>query len=124
MRKATSASWIRMVLAFAAILLVAGPGFVLAGGGFSAYVPKSSVLKGPAFVPASGTANYVLEVTFTNGAVGDYPPHTGATFSSVRGSITSGGVYSAPATTGKDKVSGSLTQNGVTVTSSRIILVQ
>ena len=124
MQTANSRSWVRMVLAFAAVMVVAGPSLVLAGGGNPSYVPKMSSLIGPATVANGGSANYVLHVTFTNGAICDFPPTTGATFTAVKGSITSGGAYTAPGTGNKDKVGGSFTQSNVTVTSVKVIQLQ
>ena len=121
MQTVKSVSWVRMVLAFAAVLIVAGSGIALAGGPNPQYVPQSSVLLGPGSVPHGGTGNYVLEVTFVGGSIADFPPTTGNTFSAAVGTITGGGVYTAPATGPRDRVSGSFFQNGVTTTASRII---
>ncbi len=111
----------RSVLALATVLTVAGSGLVLAVID-PTYVPKSSVLLGPATVAPLGTAQYTLRVTFTNGQTADFPPNTGATFAAVNGTINSSGLYTNTSGT-KDKVSGSFTQNSVTTTSSRIIRI-
>jgi hypothetical protein len=111
----------RSVLAFGAILAVAGPGLVLAGGDPNAsYIPKILQLIGPSSVPVNQSADYIARVTFTNNVVADY---TGApvVFSAVRGSFT-GNTYTAPATAGRDRLQGVLTQNGVTVTGTKIVL--
>jgi hypothetical protein len=115
-------SWGRVALALAAVLVVAGPSLVLAGSPNSSYVPKSSVLLGPKDVKAGTTAQYTLRVTFTNSVVCDFPPTTGATFTSANGTITSSGLFTA-GTVGRARVSGSFSQNSVTTTSSRIINV-
>ena len=123
MRKANSNSWGRMVLAFAAVLVVAGPGMVLAGGDGSQYNdPKLAVLLGPRTVAAGGTEPYSLKVTFTDGTEATY---TGApaTFNAVKGSF-SGNTYSAPGDTGRDGLTGSFTGNGKTATGQKIISVQ
>ncbi len=129
-----SGAWTRMVLAFAAILVVGGSGLALAAGPLATYaVPKSSVILGPSTVARSGAANYILEVTAADGTVGDYGivggvTQTGATFSSVSsvgGTINaSTGAYTAPATGGIDKISASFTQQGVTTSASRFIRLQ
>jgi hypothetical protein len=115
-----------MVLAFIAVLVVAGPGLVFAVPPQAAYQkPKSSILIGPATVaPGATDVQYTLRVTFEDNSTADFPPETGATFSAVRGSIDGTGLYDAPATTGKDRVSGSFTSNGVTTTANKFILVQ
>jgi hypothetical protein len=111
----------RSVLALGAVLAVAGPGLVLAGEDPNAsYTPKILQLIGPGSVPVSDSADYIARVTFTNDVVADY---TGApvVFSAVRGSF-SGNTYTAPATSGRDRLQGALTQNGVTVTGTKIVL--
>ena len=124
MQTVKSVSWVRMVLAFAAVLIVAGSGMALAIGPNPSYVPQSSVLLGPSTVAPGATASYTLEVTFVGGAVSDFPPTTGAVFSAAVGSITSGGVYTAPAAGPRDRVAGSFSQNGVTTSASRIIAIK
>ena len=125
MQTVKSVSWVRMVLAFAAVLIVAGSGMALAIGPNPSYVPQSSVLLGPSTVaPGATSIQYTLIVTFTNGATASFPPTTGATFTAVRGTITSGGVYGAPATTGKDRIQGTFAQNGTTTSASRFIAIQ
>ena len=84
MQTVKSVSWVRMVLAFAAVLIVAGSGMALAIGPNPTYVPQSSVLLGPSTVAPGATASYTLEVTFVGGAdPADFPPTTGALFSAV-----------------------------------------
>jgi hypothetical protein len=111
----------RSILAFGAILAVAGPGLVLAGGDPNAsYIPKVLQLIGPGSVPTTTSADYIARVTFTNNVIADY---TGApvVFSAARGGFT-GNTYTAPATAGRDRLQGVLTQNGVTVTGTKIVL--
>ena len=127
MQTMKSGSWVRMVLAFAAILIVAGSGLALAGGPTAGYAPQSSVIIGPSVVAHGGAASYALEVTFTNGSTADYGTFqgtvlTGATFSTVVGTINaSTGVYTAPAAGPKDKISATFSQQNVTTSASRFI---
>ncbi len=125
MRQVYMGSWVRMVLAFAAVLLVAGPGLVMAAGPNPTYTPKSSVLIGPTSVSSLQTANYTLRVTFTNNMTADFPPTTGASFSAYYGTITSNGVYTSPASMSgtKDRLTGTFIQNGAKVTSSLVVVV-
>jgi len=112
-----------MVLAFAAVLVVAGPGMVLAGGDGSQYNdPQLAVLLGPSTVAAGATADYSLKVTFTDGTEATY---TGApaTFSAVKGSF-SGNTYTAPGDTGRDGLTGSFSGSTKTATGQKIIRVQ
>jgi hypothetical protein len=111
----------RSVLALCAVLAVAGPGLVLAGGDPNAsYTPKVLQLIGPGSVNQSTSADYIARVTFTNGVVADY---TGApvVFSASLGSFT-GNTYTAAGTGTRDRLQGVLTQNGVTVTGTKIVL--
>ena len=116
--------WVRVALAFAAVLLVGGAGMALAIGPDPRYPPKSSTIIGPSSVKPGQTANYIFEVTFDNGTRVDFPPFDGATFSVLRGSITNFGAYTAPASGPRDRVSGTFSQNGVTTSASRIIAIQ
>ena len=125
MRQFNKEQRVRMALALAATLLIGGSGLAFAAGPSPTYVPKSSVLLGPSTVAPGGSANYVLEVTFVNGAVLDFPPTTGATFSVVTGSINSAtGAYTAPSVGPRDRVTGSFAQNGVLSAASRIIAIR
>ena len=124
MQTVKSVSWVRMVLAFGAVLLVAGSGLSLAAGPPSAYVPVSSIIVGPSTDTHSSTTPYTFVVTLNDGSTLSFPPTTGATFSAVVGSITQSGVYTAPATGTRDKISATYTQNGVTTSASRFIFLQ
>jgi hypothetical protein len=108
----------RSVLALGAVLAVAGPGLVLAGEG--SYTPRILQVIGPSTVPVNGTANYDAKVIFTDNSSQTF---TGApvTFSAARGSIDADGNYTAPATSGRDSVRATYTNNGVTVTGARIV---
>jgi hypothetical protein len=111
---------LRSALAMGAVLAVAGPGMVLAGGPGPDYVPRILQLIGPSSVPTNSTAAYTARVTFTNNAVIEF---TGApvVFSAARGSF-SGNVYTAPATSGRDSLKGVYTNADVTVTGTKIVL--
>jgi len=108
----------RSVLALGAVLAVVGPGFVLAGE--PTYTPKIIQVLGPSSVPVSTGADYDAKVTFTNNSTVTFtgPP---VVFSAARGSITADGGYTAPATSGRDAIKAVYTNNGVTVTGTRII---
>jgi hypothetical protein len=108
----------RSVLALSAVLAVAGPGLVLAGD--SSYTPRILQVIGPSSVPVNGSADYDAKVTFTDNTTQTFtgPP---ATFSAARGSIDANGNYTAPATSGRDSIRSTYTNNGVTVTGTRII---
>jgi hypothetical protein len=124
MRKATSTSFGRILLALVAVLVVAGPGVVLAGGGNPSYAkPKFAQVVGNTIVAPSGTATYSLKVTFTDGTITTF---TGApaVFSTVLGSIDSTGNYTAPSSTGRDRITGSYSQDGVTVTGNKTVFIQ
>jgi hypothetical protein len=111
----------RSVLAAGAVLAVAGPGLVLAGGGPPNYAPKVLQVLGPSSVPTGGSGVYTARVTFTNNATFDF---SGApvTCTAARGSITDGFNYTAPATSGRDSIRCTYTNQGVTVTGAKIIL--
>lgn len=110
----------RSVLAAGAVLAVVGPGLVLADGPGTGYVPKIIQVLGPSSVPVNTRADYDARVFFTNGAVVDFDGAP-VVFGAVRGAITGNGLYSAPATTGRDRVSASYSSGGVTVSGARII---
>ena len=127
MRQLYMGQWVRMALALAAVLLVAGPGLVLAAGPNPAYQPKSSVLIGPTSLKVGQSTQYTLRVTFSDGSTLDFPPATPnpfvtnqLTFSATNGTITGTGAYTAPNTPGKVRITGTFKQNGVQVTSSLV----
>lgn len=109
----------RSVLALGAVLAVAGPGLVLAGEG--SYTPRVIQVIGPSTVPTNGSADYDAKVIFTDNSSTIF---TGSpvVFAAARGAISSStGVYTAPATSGRDSVRATYTNNGVTVTGARIV---
>ena len=135
MRQLYMGQWVRMALALAAVLLVAGPGLVLAAGPGATYVPKSSVLIGPTTVSMGQSAQYTLRVTFNNNTTLDFPPTTPnpnvqnqLIFTAFFGTIDGAGLYHAPSAPGtpiptKDRITGTFTQNGAKVSSSLVINV-
>ena len=125
MQKHNTNVWVRMALGFAAVLLVGGAGMALAIGPNPRYdhSPLSSFLVGPSIKPGQ-TANYALEVKLDNGTQVYFPPTSGARFSVLRGSITSLGAYTAPASGPRDRISGTFAANGITTSASRVIAIQ
>ena len=116
-------TWLRSVLGLGAVLLVAGPGMVLAVFDPS-YTPRSLVVNGPGTLANGASASYSAFVTFTNGQTATL---TGApvVFSAVNGLITvSGNTATAGATDGITGVKGTLLQQGVLVSGTRIVRVQ
>jgi hypothetical protein len=110
----------RSVLALGAVLAVAGPGLVLAGE--PAYTPKILQVLGPSSVPVTTSANYDAKVTFTDNSTATFTgATTGLSWSAARGTIDADGNYTAPAGSGRDSVKGVYTNNGITVTGTRII---
>jgi hypothetical protein len=110
----------RSVLALGAVLAVAGPGMVLAGNG-PTYTPRIIQVLGPSSVPVTTSADYDAKVFFTDGTDATFEGAPEVTFTTVRGSISGDGLYTAPATAGRDSIKASYTNNGVTVTGSSII---
>ena len=124
MRQLYMGQWVRMALALAAVLLVAGPGLVLAAGPSPTYVPKSSVLIGPTTVSVGQSAQYTLRVTFINNQTLDFPQTMGATFAATSGAFNSTpGLYTAPNTAMKARITGSFIENGAKVNSSLVITI-
>jgi len=122
MRKTNSTSWGRLVLALIAVLVIAGPGMVIAGPGSKYPKPVSAVLVGPNSVAVNGSASYKLDVSFSDGTSA-IVPNSQVTFKAVKGSISSNGDYLAPSSKGRDSLSGSFTSEGVTVTGAKIVFV-
>lgn len=111
---------LRSVLAIGAVLAVAGPGLVLANNPDPTYVPKIIQVLGPSSVAVNTSADYNARVYFTNNVVCDFDGAPVA-FSAARGGIDASGLYTAPGTSGRDRVTATYTNAGVTVTGSRII---
>ena len=126
MKKVESVSWVRMVLAFAAVLVVGGSGLSLAVGPDTRYNPVSSVILGPGVVAPNSVMRYFFDVTFTNGATAEFPPTMGATFSVLpaTGSTVGSFVVTAPPVGPRMKLTASYTQNGVATTATCFIAVQ
>lgn len=108
----------RSVLAVGAVLAIAGTGLVLADVD-PTYVPKIIQVLGPSSVAAGTSADYDARVIFTNNVVVDFEGAP-VVFTAARGSITADGEYTA-STSGRDRVSATYTNAGVTVTGARII---
>jgi len=106
-------SWMRVVLAFVAVLLVAGPGLSVVGavGGY----PK------PVRATVTGAANPFAFTVYYDNSTSVLNP-VGVTASSSKGvaSYTPGVGISVTGATGKVRVSGSFTDQGITVTASKI----
>jgi hypothetical protein len=111
-----------MVLAFAATLVVAGPGMVLAGGGGPSYgTPTGVVLVGPSAVATGSSSPYSLKVFFSDGSSSIFT--SSASFSAIKGSF-SGNTYQAPASPGKDGLRGTAVVSGATVIGTKLVTVQ
>lgn len=119
-------TWLRSVLGLGAVLLVAGPGMVLAVFDPS-YTPKSLVVLGPGTLAVGGTANYTAFVTFTNGQTATVTPAQGAVFSAANSRITvtptAGGASATGVTAGISGVQATFTQQGVQVGGIRFVRV-
>ena len=126
MQTVKSVSWVRMVLAFAAILIVAGSGFALAAGPDPTYVPQSSVILGDSTIGRGATKPYVFEVTFVGGFKADFPTTMGATFSVLPATASVDSNFNVTATTtgARLKLNATFAANGVTTSASRFIAVQ
>jgi len=109
----------RSVLAIGAVLAVAGPGLVLAGDG-PTYTPRIIQVLGPSSVPVTTGADYDAKVFFTDGTDTTFEGAP-VVFAAARGTIDADGGYTAPATSGRDSIRATYTNNGVTVTGARII---
>ncbi|HZO86913.1 MAG TPA: hypothetical protein VFB38_01140 [Chthonomonadaceae bacterium] len=106
MRKSTSLSLGRVILALIAVLAVAGPGLVFAQGPGATYpTPRIADILGPSAVPVNGTATYQLEVIFSDGSRVIVDPN--ATYSARRGTFGSdtaaGAPYTAPSSVGNGR---------------------
>jgi len=104
------------------VLLVAGPGLVMAAYDPS-YTPKSLVVSGPGTLAVGGSGSYSAFVTFTNGQTATL---TGApvVFTAVNSNITVTGNTATGVTPGISGVKGTLLQQGVLVSGTRIVRVQ
>jgi hypothetical protein len=114
MRLKNDGSWLRILFAFVVVLLVAGPGLGVSSAGNSYADPVRAVIVGPA--SATPTASFTLRVFFSDNTTEDHPEDLTA----AKGSITNGD-YTAPSGSGKDRISGSFTRNGITVSANKII---
>lgn len=120
-------TWLRSVLGLGAVLLVAGPGMVLAVFDPS-YTPRSLVVQGPGTLAVGATANYTAFVTFTNGQTATVTVAQGTIFSVANTRLstptTSGqGVNVTGVTAGLSGVQATFTQQGVQVGGIRFVRV-
>ena len=124
MQTKTANSVLRAVLAFVAVLVVAGPSLLLADGGPCPdyQIPKLGVIIGPNSVAPNGSATYALKVTFKDNSTALNPTGTG--FTAVRGAISSSGNYTAPSEKTRDKVQGTYAACGATVIGSKVITIK
>jgi len=119
-------TWLRSVLGLGAVLLVAGPGLVMAAFDAS-YIPQSLVVQGPGTLSVSGTntpmsSPYQAFVTFTNTQTATL---TGApvVFSAANGNLSVTGNTATAVTPGLSGVRATLTQQGVRVSGLRVVRV-
>jgi hypothetical protein len=116
-------TWVRSVLGLGAVLLVAGPGLVMAAFDPS-YTPKSLVVSGPGTLANGATGSYTATVTFTNGESATSPT-VPVVWSALNGLVTvSGNEATAGAVDGITGIRATYTANNTSVTGSRIIRVQ
>lgn len=117
-------TWVRSVLGLGAVLLVAGPGMVLAVFDPS-YTPRSLVVNGPgALTLAQDNVQYTAFVTFTNGETATLtgPPVVFTTTNAAVISVDPDGTVDTNGT-GLAAVRGTLTQQGKLVSGSRLVRV-
>jgi hypothetical protein len=124
MQKVNS-SFGRMILAFIAVLAIAGPGMVFAGSGTTYPAPKFAVIDGT--FTAVGTSTASLFVTYVDGTTVTWTTSPPVTFSATNGHF-SGVTYTPPAGavagTTRDLLKASYSSQGVTVTANRVVTLQ
>jgi hypothetical protein len=90
MGKKDNKDWLRMILAFVAVLLVAGPGLVLAGSSTPAYpFAKAVLIQGPHRPTAGPGNNYTITIVRSDNST--FPGNSttpGLTVSSSAGTVT------------------------------------
>jgi len=120
-----NSSWGRTVLALSAIAVIAAPGLVLGAGATATYAtPRTAQVIPASTSVTAGSVNasfLQLFVTFSDGTSNTFSSPT-ATFGAVKGTV-SGSQYTAPSTSGFDIVSGTYSQNSVTVKATRVITI-
>lgn len=125
--KSNKVTWVRLLLALVAVLVVGGPSLVLAGGGTTYVEPSIAQILGPASVH-SGSKNtpYQLKVTFKDGS-SSIVDATSA--SAVNGSFTPGTpgsktiLYSNSSGT-RDGLKATYVGSKTSVTATKIITIQ
>jgi hypothetical protein len=115
LRKANTTSLLRMVLAFAAFLAIAGPGVMLAQSPLPSYPdPQYGNILG------SGLGPYSLVVHFFNGPAGEQP--VSGHFTARLGTISpDGATYSPPSTGHADLITATYSNSGGSVHVSKLI---
>ncbi len=134
MRTFTPSSWGKMLLAGIAVLVVGGPGFVLADGGpVPDYLKaRTARLNGPSTVANNSSTLYTLTVFFQDGSstvYGDPPYAPGAVFTQTAATGGATGSFSGTSTyhathTGTVVLKGSFTSGNTTVESTRRVTIQ
>lgn len=117
--------WLRIVLAFVAVLLVGGPGLVLAGSSTPSYPYATQItILGPRSVTTDGTASYSVKVTLNDGSSFTVSsPSNGVTMTTDGGSL-SGFTLTAPSSPGTVHLMASYNNgHGQTDTGTRGILI-
>jgi hypothetical protein len=117
--------WLRIVLAFVAVLLVAGPGLVLAGVPSASYPYATQiVILGPRSVNTGDTASYSVKVTLSDGTSFTVSsPGSGVSMTSDGGTLT-GFSLQAPGSPGTVHLMASFDNgHGQTNTGTRGILI-
>jgi hypothetical protein len=119
LRKANTTSLMRMVLAFAAFLAVAGPAMVMGA-------PPGTTYSKPLYADISGSAtcgsSFSLSVNFSG--TSGLTPVSGSSvhFSARLGSINSDGSNYQPPAGGKDLITATYSNSAGTVGSSRVFV--
>ena len=129
MRTFTPASWGKMLLAGIAVLIVGGPGFVLADGGPNPdyLIPRSGRLNGPSTVSNGSNNIYTLTVFFQDGSSSVFgsPPATFSQTASVlggNGSFTGNSYHASH--TGKVTLKGEYSNGSGTANGFRAVTIQ
>lgn len=129
MRTFTPSSWGKMLMAGVAVLVVGGPGFVLADPGPARdyLTPRAARLNGPSKISTNTPIVYTLTVFFQDGSSSVFgnPP---ATFSQPRPTLNSNGSFTGNTYTatsiGKVVLKGSYTSASKTVEGIRSVKIR
>ena len=116
MKQRKPVSLLRCMFATTAVLMVAGPGMVLAGGPTSLYAVSGSLNFPAGFQIKKGNQfQFVLTVTNSDGTTRQLTSDPNLTWSATFGQISSSGLYTAT-TTGRDRVVATYNPGGATST--------